>query len=226
MTVMSNEDPADPSPYEPPVRGSVDHAEWLGDKLHCTNDYGKEAAFMLVEQAKALDQMRNILWGARDAIEALDGTNVENEKLVDSYRHWLQSLNSLPLPQSRVQPVVATGTEAQVCRDIATRQAHGIAKYGTTVDDNPLTQQQWLQHMYEELLDGAVYAKRLMNEMQKLDLRNLDMSPLVDEVNRTIKIRQEMLTLLPLLETWMKGDLQAVSAMSRLKILIHQLPAK
>lgn len=55
-----------------------------------------------------------------------------------------------------------TGIEAQVCADIAARQARGIAKYGTTVADNPLTLNEWLQHAYEEALDMAVYLKRAM----------------------------------------------------------------
>ncbi len=175
---------------------------------------------------------------------------------------------------------VATGTEAQVCGDIANRQAHGIAKYGTSVADNPLTQEQWLQHMYEELLDGAVYAKRLINEMQKQKnlvhvawlhrieepdrpvLEMLSRSPecpwghwvqshiglckwSVQELygssevshglplsatqkidNRASSVRQEMLALLPTLETWMKGEYQAVAAMTTLKLLINRLPEK
>lgn len=63
-----------------------------------------------------------------------------------------------PAP-SEAQP---SGTEAQVCADIASRQQKGIAKYGTTVADNPLSFQQWLTHLYEEMLDAAVYAKRLL----------------------------------------------------------------
>lgn len=58
-----------------------------------------------------------------------------------------------------------TGIEAAVCTDIARRQALGIAKYGTTVADNPLELRQWLQHAYEEVLDQAVYLKRAMAEM-------------------------------------------------------------
>lgn len=40
---------------EAPKRGTVDYAEWLADKLHNGGDYGKEAAELLVSQAKALD---------------------------------------------------------------------------------------------------------------------------------------------------------------------------
>lgn len=57
---------------------------------------------------------------------------------------------------------MATGIEAQVCQDIAARQALGTAKYGTTVADNPLTHRQWMQHAYEEALDMAIYLKRAM----------------------------------------------------------------
>lgn len=60
-----------------------------------------------------------------------------------------------------------TGTEADVCADIARRQAHGLAKYGTTVADNPLSLRQWLQHAYEETLDKAVYLKRAIAEIDK-----------------------------------------------------------
>ncbi|MFW9595407.1 MAG: hypothetical protein ACMV1D_07895 [Macromonas sp.] len=58
-----------------------------------------------------------------------------------------------------------TGIEAMVCEEIARRQQMGIAKYGTTVADNPLTLREWLQHAYEEALDMAVYLRRAMAEI-------------------------------------------------------------
>jgi hypothetical protein len=60
-----------------------------------------------------------------------------------------------------------TGIEAQVCADIAARQAKGVMKYGTTVDANPLTLEQWLTHAYEECLDQAVYLKKCIVEARK-----------------------------------------------------------
>jgi len=63
--------------------------------------------------------------------------------------------------------IQASGIEAQVCQDIAARQAVGIAKYGTTVADNPLALRDWLQHAYEETLDKAVYLKRAIAEMDR-----------------------------------------------------------
>lgn len=60
-----------------------------------------------------------------------------------------------------------TGTEAMVCEDIAKRQQIGIAKYKTTVADNPLSLREWLNHAYQECLDQAVYLKRAIEEMDK-----------------------------------------------------------
>lgn len=58
-----------------------------------------------------------------------------------------------------------TGIEALVCEEIARRQQLGVAKYGTTVADNPLPLRDWLQHQYEELLDAAVYVRRAIAEL-------------------------------------------------------------
>jgi hypothetical protein len=59
-----------------------------------------------------------------------------------------------------------TGIEALVCEDIAARQKMGVAKYGTTVESNPLSHKEWLQHAYEECLDQAIYLKRAMKELE------------------------------------------------------------
>ena len=59
-------------------------------------------------------------------------------------------------------------TETEVCADIQRRQELGIAKYGTTVAQNPLDLRQWLQHAYEEKLDDAVYMKRAIQELDKI----------------------------------------------------------
>lgn len=64
-------------------------------------------------------------------------------------------------------PPSPSGIEAEVIKDIAQRQQHGINKYGTTVADNPLPLRAWLQHQYEELLDAAVYCRRAIEEIDK-----------------------------------------------------------
>jgi hypothetical protein len=52
----------------------------------------------------------------------------------------------------------------QIISDLKEREAMGIRKYGTSVDDAMLTQKEWMQHAYEEALDFAVYLKKLMNQ--------------------------------------------------------------
>ena len=60
-----------------------------------------------------------------------------------------------------------TGTEARVCELIAKRQQFGLAKYGLTVEGNPLPLRQWLVHGLEEALDMAIYLARAIEEMDK-----------------------------------------------------------
>jgi len=49
-----------------------------------------------------------------------------------------------------------------VIRDIKQREQKGLETYGTTMDRNDLTQEQWLNHAYEEALDFAIYLKKLL----------------------------------------------------------------
>lgn len=119
-------------------------------------------------QAEVLDAMlrHGSLKAAANALDIGQGTagqivsrakramNVGGE-----YQHLIQ--------WDRYRRPDAEGTEARVCADIAARQAKGIAKYGTTVEDNPLPLRDWLQHAYEEVLDQAVYLKRAIEELDR-----------------------------------------------------------
>lgn len=69
------------------------------------------------------------------------------------------------MPNWTPRQPAATGIEAAVCADIAARQRLGIAKYGTSVADNPLALRAWLQHALEECYDLAVYLKRAIAEI-------------------------------------------------------------
>lgn len=64
---------------------------------------------------------------------------------------------------------MVTGTEKRVCEDIEKRQALGLQKYGTSVEQNPLPLRDWLQHQYEELLDAAVYCRRAIEELDNAE---------------------------------------------------------
>ncbi|OJW82865.1 MAG: hypothetical protein BGO66_02990 [Alicycliphilus sp. 69-12] len=67
-----------------------------------------------------------------------------------------------------VAVVMPHGIEAMVCTEIAARQAKGVAKYGTTVAENPLTLLEWMRHEYEEQLDAVVYKRRQIAELEKI----------------------------------------------------------
>ena len=63
------------------------------------------------------------------------------------------------------------GVEARICAEIAARQKRGIAKYGMTVAENPLSLLQWLQHAKEECLDQAIYLERAIAEIDAQQAR-------------------------------------------------------
>lgn len=50
----------------------------------------------------------------------------------------------------------------EVITDLIAREKMGRIKYGVTVDKANLSEQEWLNHAYEEALDFAIYLKRLM----------------------------------------------------------------
>ena len=55
-------------------------------------------------------------------------------------------------------------TYQSIINDLIEREKMGVEKYGVTVDNANLTEEQWLQHAYEEALDMAVYLKKLIEE--------------------------------------------------------------
>jgi len=59
------------------------------------------------------------------------------------------------------------GIEKKVCADIEARQQLGMNKYGISVQDNPLSLREWLEHAYQECLDQAIYLHRAMQELDK-----------------------------------------------------------
>ena len=58
----------------------------------------------------------------------------------------------------------------QVCMDLDNRSRLGVKKYKTTLDRQDLNLKDWLQHQYEELLDAALYTKRALKELEKIEV--------------------------------------------------------
>ena len=60
--------------------------------------------------------------------------------------------------------------EDQVIERIQQRVERGLKKYNTDMERVDLTLIEWLQHAQAEMLDGAIYLERLLEEFQtKLD---------------------------------------------------------
>ena len=53
----------------------------------------------------------------------------------------------------------------QVIDKFRVRSSLGIEKYGTTLADNALSQEQWLTHLQEELMDAVVYLEKIKSEL-------------------------------------------------------------
>lgn len=62
---------------------------------------------------------------------------------------------------------MAIGIEAQIIKEIEKRQKRGIEKYGLTLSDNMAELEARLQHMKEELLDGAIYCQWAINKIRE-----------------------------------------------------------
>jgi len=62
---------------------------------------------------------------------------------------------------------------ASVIMDLRIREEKGLATYGTTMDRKDLSKQEWLQHAYEEALDLALYLKKLMEDHDKLKIKEI-----------------------------------------------------
>ena len=46
------------------------------------------------------------------------------------------------------------------------RSATGLRKYGTTLDREDLTLDQWINHLLEELMDATLYLSRIKKEIE------------------------------------------------------------
>ena len=55
----------------------------------------------------------------------------------------------------------------KVIEQLKERENRGIQKYGVNTDRTDLSPIEWLQHLQEELMDGAVYIEKLKTEMKK-----------------------------------------------------------
>ena len=48
-----------------------------------------------------------------------------------------------------------------VINEFKSRSERGIKKYGTTLQENELSQLEWLKHLQEELMDAVLYIEKV-----------------------------------------------------------------
>jgi len=100
-------------------------------------------------------------YGARYWTRAVDGHAVYfptadaslGDEHLPAIRAAIAGVNRWATPAE--DPIVAG-----VCADLQARSGVGLAKYGTTLARTDLPPAAWRRHMYEELLDAALYLKR------------------------------------------------------------------
>jgi hypothetical protein len=84
-----------------------------------------------------------------------------------------------------------------VIKDIASRAELGLAKYNKTMDREDLTASDWCQNLYEEILDSALYVKRLKKDMLAMEeeLRAFKTQAMIkeqwDEIAKQDEIRRK-----------------------------------
>lgn len=83
--------------------------------------------------------------------------------------------------------------EEKVIAEIRQRAVKGEAKYGTTMDRDDLSLNEWLQHLKEELMDGVIYIQKIINELEVLE--NLEIAQAIidacDTKSNTLYIEEE-----------------------------------
>lgn len=59
--------------------------------------------------------------------------------------------------------------EERVSEKLLSRAETGFSKYGVTMEREDLSHDEWLVHLQEELLDGAVYIEKLLDVLRNLN---------------------------------------------------------
>ena len=54
-----------------------------------------------------------------------------------------------------------------VVSQLRAREERGLSKYGVNTERTDLSTLEWLQHLQEELMDGAVYIEKLKKELRE-----------------------------------------------------------
>ena len=85
-----------------------------------------------------------------------------------------------------------------VRQDLLDRSEVGIKKYNTTLDRDDLEITDWITHAYQELLDGALYLKKLNQDVEgmlewtcKLEQELILKNKIIENLVKVIKSQED-----------------------------------
>ncbi len=88
-----------------------------------------------------------------------------------------------------------------VRQDLLDRSEVGIKKYNTTLDRDDLEITDWITHAYQELLDGALYLKKLNQDVEgmvewtcKLEQELILKNKIIENLVKVIKSQEDEIT--------------------------------
>lgn len=73
-----------------------------------------------------------------------------------------------------------------ICTKFQQRSAVGWKKYGTTLDREDLSINDWIQHAQEELMDGILYLEKLKKEISAMETAVIAAASIATTVATTI----------------------------------------
>ena len=96
--------------------------------------------------------MRNIIKSFLETHAKFNGEMHRiHELIVDFDDYYDEFIQKYPIGEA----------EQSLIQEIWNRASVGVKKYGVTTDRTDLTQEQWKQHLREELMDGLVYLTKI-----------------------------------------------------------------
>lgn len=86
------------------------------------------------------------------------------------YSHAVQKIDKVLAHVDKPQPLIVKSPDAHVeaIRDrFLERSIMGFKKYGVTTERTDLTEEQWLRHLQEELMDGIIYIEAALHHRKQ-----------------------------------------------------------
>ena len=128
---------------------------------------------MIIKRASQVENLFRFIDGEFHNTNHLEAEEKEGLTYLNPWRH---------IPNEKYESYTADRVTNVVCelhstisndavtkairKEYRDRVGHGLKKYGTTVQGNPLLADQWARHHYEELLDASVYTARRISDMR------------------------------------------------------------